>query len=98
MTRSDCGGLRMAIANAMALLRPSGALWLQSARALVVAIHQQGGEVQRQRIVAIADKQPALGQRAIGAPVRGVWTTSSSAEGRAITSRARRRTSLTSTA
>lgn len=26
------------------------------ARALVVAIHEQGGEVQRQRIVAVADK------------------------------------------
>jgi DNA ligase-associated metallophosphoesterase len=44
MTRSDCGGLYMAVANAMTLLRPSGALWLQSARALIVAdLHFEKG-------------------------------------------------------
>ena len=44
MMRSDCGGLHMAVANAMTLLRPSGAMWLQSARALVVAdLHFEKG-------------------------------------------------------
>jgi DNA ligase-associated metallophosphoesterase len=44
MTRSDCGGLHMAVANAMTLLRPSGALWLASARALIVAdLHLEKG-------------------------------------------------------
>jgi DNA ligase-associated metallophosphoesterase len=44
MTRSDCGGLHMAVANAMTLLRPSGAMWLQSARALIVAdLHFEKG-------------------------------------------------------
>ncbi len=44
MTRSDCGGIHMAVANAMTLLRPSGALWLQSARALIVAdLHFEKG-------------------------------------------------------
>ncbi len=44
MTRSDCGGLHMAVANAMTLLRPSGAMWLESARALIVAdLHFEKG-------------------------------------------------------
>ena len=44
MTRSDCGGLYMAVANAMTLLRPSGAMWLDAARALVVAdLHFEKG-------------------------------------------------------
>ncbi len=44
MTRSDCGGLHMAVANAMTLLRPSGAVWLESARALIVAdLHFEKG-------------------------------------------------------
>jgi DNA ligase-associated metallophosphoesterase len=44
MTRSDCGGLHMAVANAMVLLRPSGAMWLEAARALIVAdLHFEKG-------------------------------------------------------
>lgn len=44
MTRSDCGGLHMIVANADTLLRCSGALWLSSARALIVAdLHFEKG-------------------------------------------------------
>ncbi len=44
MTRSDCGGLHMVVANAMTLLRCSGAMWLSSARALIVAdLHFEKG-------------------------------------------------------
>ncbi len=44
MTRSDCGGLHMVVANAETLLRCSGALWLASARALIVAdLHFEKG-------------------------------------------------------
>jgi DNA ligase-associated metallophosphoesterase len=44
MTRSDCGGLHMVVANAMTLLRCSGAMWLASARALIVAdLHFEKG-------------------------------------------------------
>lgn len=50
MTRGDCGGIHMAVANAMTLLRPSGALWLQSARALIVAdLHFEKGSFYAKR-------------------------------------------------
>jgi DNA ligase-associated metallophosphoesterase len=41
---ADCGGLRTRVAEAEVLLRPSGALWLQAAAALVVAdLHLEKG-------------------------------------------------------
>ena len=43
-TRSPCGGLRLSLHGAAALLRPSGGLWLEAARALVVAdLHLEKG-------------------------------------------------------
>ena len=42
--QSDCGGLRVRIASAAAVLRASGALWLEAVRALVVAdLHFEKG-------------------------------------------------------
>ena len=50
MTRGDCGGLHMVVANAMTLLRCSGALWLASARALIVAdLHFEKGSFYAKR-------------------------------------------------
>jgi DNA ligase-associated metallophosphoesterase len=41
---SDCGGLRVRIGEARVVLRPSGALWLEAARALIVAdLHFEKG-------------------------------------------------------
>jgi hypothetical protein len=41
---SPCGGLRLEVAGALVLLRPSGALWLEAERTLVVAdLHLEKG-------------------------------------------------------
>ncbi|MGH6970189.1 MAG: ligase-associated DNA damage response endonuclease PdeM, partial [Caulobacteraceae bacterium] len=41
---SPCGGLWIEVAGAAALLRPSGALWLEAERVLVVAdLHLEKG-------------------------------------------------------